>query len=75
MVKLEEHTTVKRYKQRAANKPTTPLKLDSDWLRTLCLEAGADDVGFVEFDRSEINGDRKDILAAFPHTKTLISIV
>lgn len=75
MVKLEEHPTVKRYKQRAANKPTTPLKLDADWLHTLCLEAGADDVGFVEFDRSEIDGDRKDILAAFPHTKTLISIV
>ncbi|HEX3036995.1 MAG TPA: SCP2 sterol-binding domain-containing protein [Thermodesulfobacteriota bacterium] len=75
MVKLEEHPTVKHYKQRVTNKPTAPLKLDADWLRKLCLEAGADDVGFVEIDRSEIDGDRKGILAAFPHTETLISIV
>ena len=29
--------------------------LDADWLRTLCLDAGADDVGFVEI----AHGDRR----------------
>jgi hypothetical protein len=30
--------------------------LDADWLRQLVLEAGADDVGFVEIDRPELAG-------------------
>ncbi len=50
-------------------------KLDQAWLRQLCLEAGADDVGMVEIDRSELEKDRPDILNAFPHTKTLLSFV
>ena len=49
--------------------------LDSNWLRQLCIEAGADDVGFVEINRPTLAQDRPDILAAFPHTKTLISVV
>jgi len=49
--------------------------LEQDWLRTLCLEAGADDVGFVEIDRPDLEKDRPDILNAFPRTKTLISFV
>ena len=51
----------------------------SDWdqesLRRLCLEAGADDVGFVEIDRPELDQDRSDILHVFPRTRTLISFV
>ena len=50
-------------------------RLDRTWLRQVCLEAGADDVGFVEIDRPELEQDRPDILNAFPHTKTLISFV
>ncbi len=49
--------------------------IDQDWLRTLSLEAGADDVGFVEIDRPDLEKDRPDILNAFPHTKSLISFV
>ena len=49
--------------------------LDRTWLRQLCLEAGADDVGFVEIDRPDLEKDRPDILNAFPHTKTLMSFV
>jgi len=50
-------------------------RLDRAWLRQVCLEAGADDVGFVEVDRPDLEKDRTDILNAFPHTKTLISFV
>ena len=39
------------------------------------LEAGADDVGFVEIDRPEVADQRGDILRFFPSTKSLISIV
>jgi ferredoxin len=49
--------------------------LDSEWLRKVFREAGADDVGFVEIDRPEIADQRVDILAAFPPTMTLASFV
>src|SRR5262245_25850008 len=52
-----------------------PAKLETDWLRQVCLEAGADDAGFVELDRLEIADQREDILAVFPPTRTLISYV
>ncbi len=53
----------------------TPLDLDPQSLRQWCLEAGADDMGFVGIDRPELEQDRKDILMAFPRTKILISFV
>ena len=49
--------------------------LDADWLKQLVLDAGADDVGFVEIGRPELDDQRDDILKAFPRTKTLISFV
>ncbi len=74
MVELEKHPTVLKYRQ--SSKPQKPdEKLDSNRLRKLCLEVGADDVGFVEIERPEIDKDRGDILAAFPKTKTLISVI
>jgi epoxyqueuosine reductase QueG len=41
----------------------------------VCLEAGADDVGFVEAGRAEIADQSGDILAVFQKTKTLVSFV
>ncbi len=49
--------------------------LDPETLRQACLDAGADDVGFVALDRAEVEGDRADILAAFPRARSLISFV
>jgi NAD-dependent dihydropyrimidine dehydrogenase PreA subunit len=49
-------------------------KLESSWLREVCLNAGADDVGFVEVDRPEIADQRRNILEVFPDAKTLVSI-
>jgi epoxyqueuosine reductase QueG len=74
MVRLEDHPTVRAVRERpretAADEP-----LDAAWLRQLCLEAGADDVGFVEIERPELAEERKHISALFPQTKALISIV
>lgn len=74
-MQLAEHPTVKRFYERTMVQPATDAspKLDAEWLRPLCREAGADDVGFVEIDRPEIADQRDDILAAFPHTKALVS--
>jgi NAD-dependent dihydropyrimidine dehydrogenase PreA subunit len=49
--------------------------LDPDWLRGLCREAGADDVGFVEIDRAEIADQRTEILTLLPGGRTLVSYV
>ncbi len=73
-MKLSDHPTVKRFQARSA-KTREPEPLDADWLRIIALEAGADDVGFVEIDRSELDEQRDDILKAFPRTKALISFV
>ena len=49
--------------------------LDAAWLRQLCLDAGADDVGFLEIDRPALAEERPHIQRAFPHTRSLISFV
>ena len=56
MAQLSEHPSVKHFYQEKANRSEIPTDqvLDAAWLRQLCLEAGADDVGFVERDRPEI---------------------
>jgi epoxyqueuosine reductase QueG len=77
MARLEEHPTVRTFRERAASlaPPPKPEKLDSAWLRQVCLDAGADDAGFVDIDQPAIAGQRQDVLTAFPHTKTLVSLV
>lgn len=73
---LNDHPTVKSYhmKQEAAQKtPGTPV--NTQWLRELCMRAGADDVGFVSIDRTELDDQRKDLISLFPEARTLISFV
>src|SRR5689334_8902170 len=76
MTELSEHPSVKRFHERGASKSNgQPSVLEAAELRQLCLQAGADDVGFVDVDRAELAGEKQDILAFFPHTKSLISFV
>jgi hypothetical protein len=77
MAQLAEHPTVKQFREReaAGNEPVRLQTLDSAWLRQVCLEAGADDVGFVEAGRPEIADQKRDIHAVFPKTKALVSFV
>lgn len=70
---MEEHPTVKKYRQ--TEKAASPDVIDYTWLREIVLEAGADDVGFVEVDREALGDQKSDILRAFPKTKSLISFV
>ena len=73
MATFESHPSV----QAVRNKPNRPMptRLDAQTLRQWCLDAGADDVGFVSIERSELDAERADILRVFPQTKSLISIV
>jgi Fe-S-cluster-containing hydrogenase component 2 len=76
MASLFEHPTVRAFQEKHKASPQqTRLPLDAEWLRALCLEAGADDIGFVEIDRPALADQRADILTLFPPTKTLISMV
>src|SRR5215813_10164333 len=77
MTQMSEHPTVKKFYElsgKSAAKLPIPI-LDAESLRKLCLDAGADDVGFVEINRPELDDQRADILRVFPHAKTLISMV
>lgn len=49
--------------------------LDADWLRRLCFEAGADDVGFVELERPALAEERPHVERTFPRARSLISFV
>jgi ferredoxin len=77
MTPLEEHPTVKQFHEKRADRTdlSQAQALDAAWLRQLCLDAGADDVGFVESDRPEVADQKAEIESVFPNTKTLISFV
>ena len=77
MAQLSEHPSVKHFYEQSANRGELPTDqvLDAAWLRQLCLDAGADDVGFVERHRPEIADQNAEIENVFPRTRTLISIV
>lgn len=49
--------------------------LSSEALRSLCLEEGADDAGFVEIHRGALADQKQDILNVYPRTQTLIALV
>lgn len=73
MTQLAEHPTVKRFYEQHSGHDTRPVTLDAAWLRQVCREAGADDAGFVDI--ANMAEQKAEILAAFPDTKTLVSIV
>src|SRR3954465_12787913 len=71
---LQEHPTVAAHRKNPApEKLSQPL--DAAWLRQLCLDAGVDDVGFVEVDRPALAGEHPHIQRALPPTPSLISFV
>jgi len=76
-MKLIDHPTARRWQETnaASAKALTPEPLDPGWLRQLTLDAGADDVGFVEISRPELDDQRSDILKHFPQTRTLVSFI
>lgn len=76
MTQLSEHPSVKKFRERAAALVAEPRQtLNARELRDICLQAGADDVGFVDLDRLDLGNERNQILRFFPHTKALISFV
>jgi ferredoxin len=77
MPQLADHPTVKQFYEKHGGNSRQQISsaLDAVRLRKICLDAGADDVGFVETDRPEIADQKADIKLVFPRTKTLVSFV
>lgn len=59
----------------SARSSSAATTLNAEWLKRLCQDAGADDVGFVEIERAELDDQRGEILDCFPRAKALISFV
>ena len=76
-MKLDEHPTVKRYREKAGSRSVAFAqdKLDAAWLKGMALEAGADDAALTEIVCPEIEDQKRDILSIFPRTRSLMSIV
>lgn len=49
--------------------------IEADWLRELCLESGADDVGFVDIGRAALGAENNNARRLFPDVKSLICLV
>src|SRR4030095_14769806 len=74
-MKLEDDADVQRLRLKTVGAPSKTEPLDAQWLKQLVLDAGADDVGFVEIGRPALDDQPEDIPKAIPHAKTLISFV
>ena len=44
-------------------------------LSKICLEVGADDVGFVNIDREALEKEREGLFKVYPLTRSVISII
>jgi NAD-dependent dihydropyrimidine dehydrogenase PreA subunit len=73
--RYRQHPTVRRALERAPGAPTEKQPLDAAWLRRLCLDAGADDVGFVPIDHPDLAAEREYIDEVLPRISTLIGFV
>jgi NAD-dependent dihydropyrimidine dehydrogenase PreA subunit len=71
--KMSTHPTVMAVRGNG-RRTRPPVTLTNAGLRELCLDAGADDIGFVSIDDAALDVDREDALTALPGAKTLISV-
>lgn len=69
---LADHPTVRKVQGRVTQRPTV---IDADWLRSICLEAGADDVAFASVDNPDLASERDHVDAALPGARSYISLV
>jgi epoxyqueuosine reductase QueG len=74
---MRDHPSVKRFfeaQQQGKPKLETSV-LDAPQLRQICLECGADDVGFVPIHCKAMDDQRDELLRLYPYAKSLISFV
>lgn len=72
--RYDDHPTVRQVRARGAT-PPADAPLDAAWLRQVCLDAGAGDVGFVPVDHPDLAAERPYIDEVLPGIETLIGYV
>ena len=70
--KLANHPTVRKVAGRRSRKADV---IDADWLRQVCLDAGADDVAFASVDDPALASEREHVEQALPGARSFISLV
>ncbi len=75
-MQLEEHPTVKWFREQGneADQQAQPSELDAEWLKQICLDAGADDVGFVEIHREALADQADDLRVLLPSVRTVVGM-
>lgn len=71
--KLANHPTVQKVLAREAT--PRPTVIDADWLREICLAAGADDVAFASVANPALASEVEHVEGALPGAKSFISLV
>ncbi|MDT3397395.1 4Fe-4S binding protein [Streptomyces sp. B1866] len=61
--------------RRSGSRARPPETIDAQWLRRLCLDAGADDAAAVRLDHPDLAGEREHVLTALPGARSLVSLV
>jgi Fe-S-cluster-containing hydrogenase component 2 len=73
--RLADHPTVRKVMASRADRAPRPEVLDADWLRNICLDAGADDVAFASVDNPDLVSEITHVQEALPGTRSYISLV
>jgi epoxyqueuosine reductase len=69
-----EREAARRALERSLAAPRDVPRLAREWLRQVCLDAGAADLGVVEIDRAALGEERAHALRLFPDTRTLVAL-
>jgi len=71
----DEAEAARRAHEAALPRPQRRERVEASWLRELCLQAGADDVGFVDIGRAGLGAENDNARRLFPAVKALICLV
>ncbi len=74
-MKLNEHPTVRAYREGKLNLPAPPAILESAQLKQMALTAGADDAGLIDLSRDAMADYRQDLFNALPQTRSVMTLV
>ncbi len=70
--RIADHPTVRAVRARPSSKPGI---IDADWLRQVCLDAGADDAAFASVANPDLASEQEHVEAALPGARSFISLV
>jgi Fe-S-cluster-containing hydrogenase component 2 len=73
--RLAEHPTVLKVIADRAGRPPRAEVLDADWLTSICLAAGADDVAFASVENPDLASEVAHVQQALPGSRSYISLV